>query len=303
MTLSKIKLAHQGPQVSRIALGFWRLADWRISRIMLTKMIEACLDWGLTTFDHADIYGDYSCENLFGAAFAETSCQREKIQLVTKCGIKLVSENRPAHAIKHYDTSKAHIKASVENSLKMLRTHYIDLLLIHRPDPLMNVNEMGEAFTELKQAGKVQHFGVSNFTPAQFESLAAGLDFPLVTNQVEFSLMNMDVLYDGTVDLCQRLHISPMAWSPFGGGRLFRENSEQANQLRKVLSSIGEQLDGASMEQVALAWILHHPVRIIPILGTGKMERIKSAVQAEKLQLSREQWFAIWSAAMGKEVP
>ena len=225
------------------------------------------------------------------------------MQIVTKCGIMLVSDRRPKHGFKHYDTSREHIIASVENSLRMLGTDRIDLLLIHRPDLLMDPDEVARAFTALREAGKVLYFGVSNFTPSQFDLLASRLDFPLVTNQIELSVMNMEVLHDGTVDQCQKLGISPMAWSPLAEGRLFRDDTEQAQRLRGALATIGEQLGGASMDQVALAWILRHPAMIVPVLGTGKVERIQSAADAESLVLTREQWFTIWSASKGVPVP
>jgi len=185
----------------------------------------------------------------------------------------------------------------------MLRTDRLHRLLIHRPDPLLDPDEVAEAFAELRRAGKVLHFGVSNFTPSQFELLASRMDFPLVTNQVEISVLHMDTLHDGTLDQCQRLGIAPMAWSPLGGGRLFRGEDEQATRLRRALSAVGEALGGASLDQVALAWLLRHPARILPILGSGKVERIRKAVHAEDLQLSREQWFAIWSASKVEDVP
>jgi predicted oxidoreductase len=225
------------------------------------------------------------------------------MQLVTKCGIKLVSERRPAHGLKHYDTSRAHIVASVENSLRALHTDRLDLLLIHRPDPLLDADEVARAFAELRQAGKVLHFGVSNFTPGQFELLASRLEFPLVTNQVELSVMHLDALHDGTADQCQRLGIAPMAWSPLGGGRLFRADGEQAVRVRRALETVGEALGGATADQVALAWILRHPARFLPILGTGRLDRIRRAAEAEGLALSREQWFTIWTASAGHEVP
>lgn len=303
MTVSRIDLANGGPQCSRLALGLWRLASWGLSDAELLNLIHASLEMGITTFDHADIYGDYTCERLFGRALALSPSLREQMQLVTKCGIKLVSESRPEHTVHHYDTSQGHIIASVENSLRMLGTDRIDLLLIHRPDPIMDADEVAGAFRALKQSGKVLHFGVSNFTPSQFELLASRLDYPLVTNQVELSVLNMDVLHDGTIDLCQRLGISPMAWSPLGGGGLFQEDTEQALRLREALRVIGEMLGGASMDQVALAWILKHPARIVPVLGTGKIERVGAAVQAESLELTRQQWFMIWSASTGGPVP
>lgn len=303
MFSARVLLSPDGPTVSRTICGVMRLREWGYSGDALRDFIAACLDMGVTTFDHADIYGDYRCEELFGRVLLQKRALREEIQLVTKCGIKLVSARRPEHGFKHYDTSREHIVTSVENSLGNLRTDRIDLLLIHRPDPILDPDEVAGAFTALREAGKVLHFGVSNFAPSQYDLLASRLDFPLVTNQVELSVMNLEVLHDGTIDQCQRLGISPMAWSPLAEGRVFLEDSAQAERLRGVLSGIGEQLGGATMDQVALAWILRHPARIIPVLGTGKVERMRRAAGAEALELSREQWFAIWSASTGGAVP
>lgn len=303
MISSRIKISPDGPEFSRTTHGLWRLKDWDKSPAEIQEMIHSCLKLGITTFDHADIYGDYNCESLFGAALAESSVRREDIELVTKCGIKLVSENRPETSIKHYDTSASHIVDSVENSLKNLRTDYIDLLLIHRPDPLMNAEEVGKAFSRLKESGKVLHFGVSNFLPSQFELLSSQTDVPLVTNQIEFSVLNLEAQDNGTLDMCQRLRISPMAWSPLGGGTLFHDNTEQTVRLRQVLKDIADEVGANSIDQVALAWILSHPANFVIVLGTGNLDRIKTAVGAEKIKLSREQWFTIWTASMGREVP
>ena len=303
MQVPKIKMAKEGPEFSRIVHGLWRLADWRQTKEQTVQLIQACMEMGISTFDHADIYGGYTCEELFGEAWADCGIERESVQFVTKCGIKLVSPNRPDHTGKAYDTSEAHIIKSAERSLQNLRTDYVDLLLIHRPDPLMNADEVASAFTKLKESGKVRYFGVSNFIPCQFELLSSKLDFPLVTNQIEYSVMNMEGQADGSIDLCQKLGIAPMAWSPFGGGRLFYESSKQVGRLRKVLMSMGRELDGADIDQIAVAWILKHPANFVPVLGTGKIERIQSAVDSLEIQMSREQWFRIWEASMGCEIP
>ena len=303
MSVSQIDMAEGGPQVSRLSLGFWRLVEWGMSDAELLDLIRASLDLGITTLDHADIYGDHVCQELFGRALALEPGLRERMQLVTKCGIMLASPNRPQHALKHYDTSRAHIFASVEESLRALGTDRIDLLLIHRPDVLMDPDEVAEAFTSLRQAGKVLHFGVSNFTPSQFDLLASRLDFPLITNQIEVSVLFLDLLHDGTVDQCLQRGIAPMVWSPLAGGRIFTEDSEQSSRVRQALQSVGQDLGGASLDQVALAWLLAHPVRFVPILGSGKIERIQSAIGAVAMHLTREQWFAIWSASTGTPVP
>jgi predicted oxidoreductase len=303
MPVSSIKLADDGPEFSRIVYGLWRLDEWDMSRFDVLNRVEECLDLGITTFDHADIYGDYENEAIFGQALHEQPNLREKIEIVTKCGIKLISDNRPDHGIKHYDTSKDHIIDSVNSSLNNLHTDYIDLLLIHRPDPLMNAELVAEAFHELKAAGKVLHFGVSNFTPYQFDLLESRLNFPLVTNQIELSVMNFDALHDGTVDQCQAYHMPPMAWSPFGGGDLFVPDDPKPKRVRKALEQVAAEFDDASIDQIALAWLLRHPANIIPIIGTGNSERIKSAAGSEEFILSREQWFQIWEASAGHEVP
>ncbi len=298
-----VDLCPGGPRCSRIVHGLWRLADWNKSVAEIRELIAACIEMGITTFDHADIYGDYTCESLFGEVLASSGIDRSQIQLVTKCGIKLVSKNRPSHAVKCYDTRAAHILTSVENSLRNLRVDYIDLLLIHRPDPLMDPAEVNEAFTTLKDSGRVRHFGVSNFLPSQFELLASKLEVPLVTNQIEYSVMHLDPHYDGSLDFCQRQDLRPMAWSPMGGGRLFQEDSEQMRRLRDVLGRIGREAGGASMDQVALAWMLLHPAGFVPVLGTGRISRIRKAVETLEVKLSHDQWFEIWCASTGRDVP
>lgn len=300
MTVSTIELSKEGPTVSRLIPGFWRLAEWGMTSAQLLDWIKAAIDLGMTTFDHADIYGSYSCETRFGDAIAREPSIREKMQLVTKCGIKLT--DHPDYSLNHYDTRRAHILESVDNSLRKLRTDRLDLLLIHRPDPLMDADEVAAAFTTLRDSGKVLHFGVSNFLPFQFDLLQSRLDFPLVTNQIEFSVLFMDPQYDGTVDQLQRLRIKPMIWSPLGGGRLFTGTDEQAQRVRQTLTEIGRK-HNAEIDQIALAWLLMHPGRFVPVLGTGKIERLKSAAAAESITLTRQQWFEIWVASMGHNVP
>ena len=300
--MTRIQLTEGGPIFSRIVAGIMRLREWDMDTSALVNFIYQCLDLGITTFDHADIYGSYRVEELFGKALAAEPSLRDRIELVTKCGIQLLSPNRPDTRVKHYDTSREHIIASAERSLRNFRTDVVDLLLIHRPDPLMDADEVAAALGELRAAGKIRHAGVSNFTPRQFELLQSRLDFPLVTNQIELSVLHLDPLHDGTLDQLQQWRVPPMAWSPVAGGRLFDPANERARRVRGALAAVGQEL-GASVDQVALAWLLRHPARVLPVMGTGKIERLREAAAAENVMLDRQQWFAIWEASAGHEVP
>jgi predicted oxidoreductase len=297
---SRLQIAPQGPEFSRIVLGLWRLSAWQMTPVERVAFLHAALDLGITTIDQADIYGDYTSELLLGEAFALEPQLRQQFQIVTKCGIQFPSAQRPHQRAHIYNTSATHIIASAENSLRSMRLEKIDLLLIHRPDPLMDADEIADAFSQLKQAGKVSHFGVSNFSPAQFELLASR--FPLVTNQVECSLLHHAPIYDGTFDQCQRLRMSPMIWSALAGGRLFSEQGEQAQKLQAQLDRIASEL-GVTAACVAIAWILQLPSRPMVLTGSSRVKVLAEAVQALNCSLSREQWFDLWRAASGTELP
>ncbi|MFE7061563.1 aldo/keto reductase family oxidoreductase [Sutcliffiella sp. NPDC057660] len=299
--MEKIHLSKE-VSISRIVHGMWRLQEWNYSNEQTLSFMEQCLETGVTTFDHADIYGNYMVEEKFGEALALKPSLRDEMELVTKCGIKLISSNRPEHKIKYYDTSKEHITLSVERSLKNLQTDYLDLLLIHRPDPFMNPEEVAEAFTALKESGKVKSFGVSNFKPGAYQLLNSYLDFKLVTNQIEISATHLEHFEAGTIELCQQERVSPMAWSPLGGGSIFTSQEDGVVRVRNVLEQIKEEIGAASIDQVLYAWLLAHPAKIIPIVGSGKIERVRAAVEATGLSLSRQQWFAIYEAYRGREV-
>lgn len=286
--------------LSRIVAGMWRMAEWGLSIEQRIAFIEQCIEIGVTSFDHADIYGGYKVECLFGEALQRAPGLRQRIELVSKCGIKLVTPERPQHTIKHYDTSAAHIAASVDESLRQLHTDYLDLLLIHRPDPLMDFDEIAAAFEALRQAGKVRHFGVSNFSRHQFEALNRRI--PLATNQVEFSPLHTAPMFDETFDGLQDLGIAPMIWSPLGGGRLFSGLDHDADNLRLVIKGVADRL-GKPFASVVFAWIMQLPSRPIPLTGTGRIEAIRVAVAGTGFELSRTDWFAILRAAQGHEVP
>ncbi len=288
--------------ISSIVHGMWRLMDWGFSAKELIKFVEECQALGIDTFDHADIYGDYMVEEEFGKALGSVPSLNKQLKIVTKFGIQLLSGNRPRTYIKHYNTSYDHIIWSAENSLEKLKRENIELLLIHRPDPFNDPSEIARAFTDLKQSGKVSEFGVSNYLPAQFDSLQAHLDFPLVTNQIEVSVTALTAFDNGMIDLCQEVGISPMAWSPLSGGSVFHEESHRFLTIRNALHKISD-AHGVTIDQIMYAWILKHPANIIPIVGSGKIERVKRAVDALTIDLTRQQWFELWVASKGENVP
>lgn len=296
----RIRLTETGPEFSRIVLGLWRLSEWQMSVEQRVQFLRDALELGITTIDQADIYGDYRSESLLGEAFALAPELSQQFQIVSKCGIQFPSAQKP-HQLSHiYNTTRQHIIQSAENSLRNMRIDALDLLLIHRPDPLMEADEVAEAFLHLRQTGKVKHFGVSNFTPAQFELLHSRI--PLVTNQVECSVMHIAPMLDGTFDQSQRLRIAPMLWSALGGGNLFSAASEQAQRVRLCLSTIAERHD-VNEATVALAWLLQHPSRPLVLTGSSRVQSLKDAVVATSLQLSRDGWFDVWRASVGNDIP
>jgi predicted oxidoreductase len=278
--VERIRLAPQGPEFSRMICGYWRLMEWGMSPQQLLTFIEQHVELGVTTADHADIYGGYACEQAFGDALRLKPALRQSLELVTKCGIATTA--KPGNPIGHYITDRDHIVQSAEQSLRHLHTDYLDLLLIHRPDPLMDADDVAEAFVALHKSGKVRHFGVSNFTPAQFQLLQSRLPFSLVTNQVEISPIHQPAILDGTLDQCQQLRIKP---------------------LRDELQRVAQEIGAETIEQVVYAWVMRLPSSPLPIIGSGKIERVRSALKAQKLVLNRQQWFRIRKAALGYDVP
>lgn len=286
----------------RLVIGAMRLGSWgaQLNKTELEIFVKGCLELGLTAFDHADIYGDYTTEAEFGDVLKRNSSLRSQIQLITKCGIRMLAANRPNHRIKSYDSSAAHIVKSVETSLQNLHSDYLDLLLLHRPDYLMEPDEIAKAFDHLKEQGKVLHFGASNFTPSQFEMLIDR--FELVTNQVEISLLNRDSLDDGTLDQCLQFGVQPMAWSPLGGGVLFTDAaSEDVQRITRVGKELCAKYN-CELDTLLYAWLLLHPSGIIPVTGTSKLERIKSAHASLSIELEREDWYILLEAAVGHQV-
>ena len=301
--VAKVTIAPQGPDFSELVQGYWRLGEWGMTPQQRLTFLKQHLELGITTVDHADIYGNYQCETLFGEALALEPSLREQMQIVTKCDINLCGDRTPQRKINHYDTSSAHIYQSVNNSLERLGVSEIDVLLIHRPDALMEADEVAEAFSELHKVGKVKHFGVSNFSPRQFELLQSRLGKPLVTNQVEINPLNFEVAHDGTLDQLQMNRTRPMAWSCLGGGSIFSGDTEQAKRVREELEAIRLEIGAQSIDQVIFAWVRRLPSKPLPIIGSGKIERVQAAIAALEFELTREQWYRVWVASKGHGVP
>lgn len=289
--------------MSRIIHGQMRMNDWKITNAELLGLFHDLLDLGITTFDHADIYGNYSCEARLGEVLALEKSLRDKIELVTKCGIKLVSDKFPDRKVKYYDYSYDHIITSVNKSLRNFRTDRIDLLLLHRPAPFFDPEVAAKAFSDLRKEGKVLHFGVSNFTPLQFETLNSFTEERLVTNQVEISPYCLEHFENGNIDFFLKEKIRPMAWSPVAGGRLLNPHDDKGPRIMRVLKEVAEELNVSPVDKVIYAWMLMHPVKMMPIIGTGKIERIRYAVGALQVGMNLEQWYKIYIAALGKELP
>jgi predicted oxidoreductase len=296
--VARIELA-SGVELSRIAYGMWRLAnDSDTSSDHVRAKVEACLDQGITTMDHADVYGGYRVEEIFGEALRGSGL-RQRIEIVTKCGIVNPTGRYAAAPAKHYDTSAAHIRASVEHSLRLMGTDYIDLLLIHRPDPLMDHFETGAVLDAVVKEGKVRAVGVSNFRSWDHELLQSAMTTRLATNQIELSLMAHDAFTNGEIAYFQRLGIPLMAWSPLAGGRLMQS---EGSSLSVTLDRVAQE-QGVDRASVAVAWLLAHPARILPVLGTNNLSRIRSLSDASRIKIDRATWFALYTAAMGRNIP
>ena len=265
------------------------------------SQIERCLEVGITTFDHADLYGHYTTEAEFGQALKRATSLRSQLQLITKCGICLVTPNRTEHKIKSYNTSEKHILFSVENSLRNLNTDYIDLLLIHRPDPLMNPFEIAEAFSILIESGKVKQVGTSNFTASQLSMLNS--IYPVSVNQIEASILHTKPFYNGVTDLSIEKNITIQAWSPMGAGKItLGTEDEQCRRIVSMANILGEKY-GVTFDQILLSWLMKHPANISPVIGTTKIERIHSAFNAQQVDITNEEWHMLLRASHGADVP
>ena len=296
--MQRVKLC-QNLDVSRLAYGMWRLTDdQNTSAAHVRNKLSACLEQGITTIDQADIYGGYQAEEIFGNALRGTPL-RNQIEIVTKCDIVAPVGRHKAARVKYYDTSRAHILASVEHSLRLMHTDHIDLLLLHRPDPLMNHFETGAALDEMVASGKVRAVGTSNFRPHDWKLLQSAMKTPLVTNQIEISVVANEVLVNGDIAFHQMNATPIMAWSPLAGGALFDGKNQP---LTNLLTNIA-QTQAVDLSAVAVAWLLAHPAHIIPVMGTNNITRIERFSDALKVSMDRQTWYEIYTAALGHEVP
>ncbi|MEM9248806.1 MAG: aldo/keto reductase [Pseudomonadota bacterium] len=296
--MQRVEIA-EGLSFSRIVYGMWRLADdGDTSPAHVQAKVEACLEQGITTIDQADIYGGYTSEGLLGAAFKAAPALRDKVEIVTKCDIVAPAGRFADAPLKYYDTSASHIESSIDLSLRDMAIERIDLLLIHRPDPFMDHHETGAALDNAIRSGKVRSVGVSNFMPYDWDLLQSAMEHTLVTNQIEISLACHTPFVDGQIAHLQRLGVPPMAWSPLAGGALMSGgNAALATALEDTAEAHG--VDTAA---VAVAWLLAHPCRILPVLGTNTLSRIASLSDALKVEMDRQTWFALYTAALGREV-
>ncbi|MGB0892057.1 MAG: aldo/keto reductase [Flavobacteriaceae bacterium] len=283
---------------SKIIIGCMNWGNWgkHFSTKEQLEMIEFCVDNGNTTFDHADIYGDYTTESEFGQAFIKSGIDREKIQLISKCGIQLVGISRN-NKIKHYNYSKDYIVWSAEQSLKNLKTDYLDTFLLHRPSALMQPDEIAEAISHLKESGKIKQFGVSNFIPSQVDLIANKIDVSV--NQIEFSLTQHKAAKNETLDQMLLNNIEPMCWSPLGN--VFKEENKQTIRIKKKIKILSKKY-AISEDAILLSWILKHPANVSPVIGTTNKERIINANKALDIQLDLEDWFALLTESQGYEV-
>ena len=274
----------------------WGKWGKQLSTAEMIALMNHCVENKITTFDHADIYGDYTNEEDFGKAFSKSSIKREDVQLISKCGIQFNVKER-SNRVKHYDYNASYIISSVERSLKMLQTDYLDLLLLHRPSPLMDPSEIAEAIDKLKIEGKIKQFGVSNFSPSQIQLIEK--EIQVEANQVEFSLSSNGVMNDGSLDDCVTFDRLAMSWSPLGS--YFREDSKANLRIKTVLADLTKKY-GATEDQLLLAWILKHPSTIHPVVGTATPQRLKLAMDAVEIDMELQDWFILLEANEGHEV-
>jgi predicted oxidoreductase len=303
--IPRSKISPNGPEFSHLVYGTWRILDDVSASTPqeINRRLNVCVEQGMTTIDTAEIYGLYEVEEALGKALALSPGLRDKLEIVTKAGIYVPCSYHPDRHTAHYNATAARLVKSAEKSLRFLGTDHVELFLVHRPDWLTSADDTAAGLNQLVREGKIRSAGVSNYNVAQFDLLNSRMEQPLVTNQLEFHLLHMDPIFDGTFDQCQKERVLPMAWSPLAGGRLFDPANEAGQRLKKAALVIGERYNNATLEQLAYAWIMAHPSQPVPVIGTNKVERIISAAQSAAIKLERQDWYALWEAAQGRKIP
>ena len=301
--MKRSKLTAQGPEFSRMVYGTWRLLDTLPTAQEINRRLHVCLDLVITTIDTAEIYGRYAVEERLGAALALSPGLRDKLEIVTKAGIYVPCPQHPERRTAHYNATGSRLSQSLEKSLRLLGTDHVELFLVHRPDWLTRADDTAAGLNQLLRSGKIRSAGVSNYSASQFDLLNTQMEQPLVTNQIEFHLLNPEPINDGTFHQCEKLGVLPMAWSPLAGGRLFDPSHPAASRLAAAVKSMSSRYHGATLEQLAYVWIMAHPSGPLPVIGTNKLERIQSAAKADDIVLEREDWYALWEAAQGRKIP
>jgi predicted oxidoreductase len=295
--MEKVYLSDAGPKVSPAIYGFYRWGKEENTPVSMERIVHLCLELGINTFDHADIYGDYECEALFGNLLANKSVKREDIILFTKCGLRIPHPSRPDIAITHVDTSKEHILRSVDSSLKKLRTDYIDIFLLNGFDPIANLEETAITLRQLKEKGKIKNIGIVNFTVFQHQLLASYLQLPIVTNHIELNLLDTSALDNGQIDYIKQRYMRPLASSPLAAGRIADGEDFAATKLRGKLTELSNKYN-ADIESIAVAWIFK--IGALPLIGTTDEKRIRNIVNALSIKLERQDWYQLYEVS-GKQ--
>lgn len=295
--MKKIYLSDSGPKVSEAVYGFYRWQDdLDQAPANMERLVNLCLELGINTFDHADIYGNYQCEELFGNLMAKKSFRREDVVLFTKCGVRIPHSNRPDVRIPHYDTSSAHITKSVEQSLRNLRTDYIDIFLLNHLDPISNLEETALTLERLRDSGKVKNIGVANFNVFQHQLLSSFLRVPIVTNHIELNLLNTTALDNGQIDYIKQKYMRPLASSPLANGRIANGADILAMHVRKKLQEISNKYN-SDIESIAVAWLVK--LGALPLIGTMSEQRIRNIANAFTIDLDHQDWYELYSASRG----
>lgn len=291
--MNKVYLSDSGPKVSEAIYGFWRWTDNGAETVAnMERIVNLCLELGINTFDHADIYGNYTIEEYFGKLIQQKAIKREEIVLFSKCGVR-----KSDKGYTYFDNTEKYLLESVNNSLKRLKTDYLDIFLLNQIDMISNPEETAQILRELVNSGKIKHVGVSNLTVFQHQLLESYLRKPIVTNHIELNLINTSAIEDGRLDFIKQRFSKPLAWAPLAGGKILDGTDAKSSIIRAKLTEIGEKYD-ANVEQTAVAWLLQ--LGTLPIIGSLSEERIRNAVSATEIKLSHEDWYEIYNLAMMK---